>query len=172
MIWSLQQLQAAKHKPLQFDETIDLSAIKERDGEIRAIEPVRIVGQIDYVRDMITFTFRMTTTLTLPCSRTLVDVLLPIDLNVKEQFQQGEGWNQAEEGEDEEIHAIEGSQIDLEPYLMERILLEIPMQIFAEEVEEPKAPSEGKDWEVVSEEDVKNRIDPRLADLAKFFDKK
>ena len=35
------------------------------------------------------------------------------------------------------------------------------------------APQSGKDWEVISEEENKEKVDPRLAGLAKFFkDKK
>ena len=50
------------------------------------------------------------------------------------------------------------------PIVKEEILLEIPMQIFCEsEQEEEGAPQEGKDWQVISEEDRKDRIDPRLA---------
>ena len=33
------------------------------------------------------------------------------------------------------------------------------------------APQSGKDWEVIHEQDKKEKVDPRLAGLAKFFDK-
>ncbi|KMK77103.1 YceD family protein [Alkalihalobacillus pseudalcaliphilus] len=173
MIWSLQELQAAKQKPLIFKETIELSELKELEKDIRAVAPVQLQGQIDYVKNFITFSFNLQTELTLPCSRTLVDVPLSIDKDVVERFQL-EGFDSFqidEERLDDDVHSVEGHQIDLKPYVMEQILLEIPMQIFADVVEEPKAPKEGKDWEIVTEEDLNNRIDPRLADLAKFFDK-
>ena len=37
-------------------------------------------------------------------------------------------------------------------------------------VTEEGAPQSGKDWEVIHEQDKKDKIDPRLADLANFFD--
>ncbi len=36
---------------------------------------------------------------------------------------------------------------------------------------EDAAPQSGKDWEVIHEKDQSKKIDPRLAGLAKFFDK-
>ena len=35
---------------------------------------------------------------------------------------------------------------------------------------EEGAPQSGKDWEVIHEQDKKEKMDPRLAGLAKFFD--
>jgi uncharacterized protein len=60
--------------------------------------------------------------------------------------------------------------IDLTPVVKEEILLEIPMQIFCESVQkEEGAPQEGKDWQVITEDDRKDRIDPRLAGLGKLL---
>ncbi|WP_231686864.1 YceD family protein [Bacillus sp. JCM 19034] len=59
----------------------------------------------------------------------------------------------------------------MKPVIEEAVLLEIPIQVFAENVSKPIAPPEGKHWELVTEEKKENRIDPRLADLAKFFEK-
>ena len=35
---------------------------------------------------------------------------------------------------------------------------------------EEGAPQSGKDWEVIHEQEKKDKVDPRLAGLAKFFD--
>ncbi|MCY7788398.1 YceD family protein, partial [Bacillus inaquosorum] len=72
--------------------------------------------------------------------------------------------------EDDDVHIVEDDTIDLTPIVKEEILLEIPMQIFCEsEQEKGAAPQEGKDWQVISEEDKKNQVDPRLAALEKLL---
>ena len=45
------------------------------------------------------------------------------------------------------------------------------MQVF-EGCTEEAAPQSGKDWEVIHEQEKKDKVDPRLAGLAKFFDQK
>ncbi|MDF9555915.1 YceD family protein, partial [Bacillus tropicus] len=69
-----------------------------------------------------------------------------------------------------EIHCLEGEVLDLLPVIKENILLEIPMQIFSDDVS-GGAPMQGQDWQVISEENKEKTVDPRLAGLAKFFDK-
>ncbi len=170
MRWSLQQLSAAKRKPFTFDETIDLSSLKELNAEIREVSPIRVKGEVIYTGSLLTFTLDITGVLVLPCARTLADVDFHIDLQVIEQFHPANEYMR-EESEEDDVHFFEGDIIDLVPSIEERILLEIPIQVYADEGAERQAPPSGEDWELVTEEQRKNRIDPRLADLAKFFDK-
>jgi uncharacterized protein len=167
--WPIQQLN--KNKEMAFDETVDLSDIMKLNAEIRNISPVHVIGRLVVGTNMFTFPMKIEGTLTLPCSRTLVDVELPFDIEIRETFQQNKGYNNAsEQGEDSDIHIIDGDVIDLAPYIKEHILLEIPLQIFSENAE-TEALRSGKDWEFLTEENKENRIDPRLADLSKFFEK-
>ncbi|MNG37517.1 hypothetical protein D3C84_1248960 [compost metagenome] len=53
---------------------------------------------------------------------------------------------------------------------MENIILEIPIQIFSDEAS-TEAPMKGQDWQVITEKEQTEKVDPRLAGLAKFFDK-
>ncbi|MDV2685318.1 DUF177 domain-containing protein [Alkalihalophilus lindianensis] len=171
MKWTLQQLQIAKHKPFIFDETIDLSDLKEQNAEVRNVSPIRVQGELTYSGQLLTFHMHITGELTLPCSRTLVDVLFPIDLQVTEQFRPENAYHISQE-EKEEAIVIEGDTVDLTPAIKEYILLEIPLQVYAEDQVNPEAPPSGNGWEIITEEDQEKRIDPRLADLAKFFDDK
>ncbi|UOE92944.1 YceD family protein [Alkalihalobacillus sp. LMS39] len=169
MKWTIQQLHAQKSKGIQFNETLDLSDLRKLDPQIRRVSPVEVSGEAHVSSDIVTFPLHIKGTLTLPCSRTLNDVELPFDIEAKETFRLYEtNWEQ--DGEDD-IHSVEGDVIDLIPYIKELILLEIPLQIFSEQ-EEGRAPKSGDDWELVKEEDLKNRTDPRLAELSKFFDNK
>ena len=45
------------------------------------------------------------------------------------------------------------------------------MQVFCEDVNSKEAaPQSGTDWAVISEEENKQKVDPRFAKLADFFD--
>lgn len=170
MKWSVLQLKAAGRKPIEFDEQISLENLKEDHPEIRDVSPFHIKGRVEYSRSLATFTFQIKGALVLPCSRTLIDVHFPIDLHVTEKFYPKQETHYFEE--DDEIHFFEGNTIDLYPAIRERVLLEIPMQVYASKEQLDQALSSGEGWSFITEEDKKDQIDPRLADLAKFFDKK
>jgi uncharacterized protein len=170
MKWSLQQLSVAKHKPFTFEETIDLSSLTALNTEIRSVSPIKVKGEVVYSGSLITFLLDVTGELVLPCARTLADVSFPIELHEAVHFHPEDEYVTASVEQDD-IHFFEGDTIDLIPALKELILLEIPIQVFADEDVEGPAPKSGKDWELFKKEEQQNRIDPRLADLAKFFEK-
>ncbi|MDE1453798.1 YceD family protein, partial [Bacillus paralicheniformis] len=123
-------------------------------------------GRAEFRSKQAAFDFTISGEMILPCSRTLVDVRYPFSISTKELFI----FHKTEELEDEDVHIVEDDLIDLTPVVKEEILLEIPMQIFCESVQkEEGAPQEGKDWQVITEDDRKNRIDPRLAGLEKLL---
>lgn len=167
--WTIQQLNQYRHKGLPIDETIDLSELKRSKNDIRDLSPVHVSGKAEFSGNKITFDLHIKTVLVLPCARTLVDVEHPIDLKVREVFD----LNPSEyaEEDDEEVHPVFGETLDLTPFIRENILLEIPMQVFSKEAQVEKAPPQaGEDWEVLTEEEKRQQIDPRLADLKKFFE--
>ncbi|AST92162.1 MULTISPECIES: YceD family protein [Sutcliffiella] len=170
MKWSLMQLNLFTHKGLYIDETVDLNDITAVDSSIRSISPVHVTGRADLSSKKATFHLKIEGTMILPCTRTLVDVNFPFTIETKETFL-FETASYTEE--DEEIHVLQGDVVDLIPIIKENILLEIPMQIYADSInEEGAAPQSGKGWSVVEEEEQGDKIDPRLAGLAKFFEKK
>jgi uncharacterized protein len=166
--WSIHQLHQLQHKGLTIDETADVSELKQLDSSIRDISPVRVHGRADVSAKKFTFHLTIEGTMVLPCSRTLVDVSYPFSIESTETFLLND-YDVA----DEDSHYVQGETIDLLPIVKELILLEIPMQIFSDKVDhEDAVPQSGKGWEVISEEQHQNKIDPRLAGLAKFFEKK
>lgn len=170
MKWSLQQLSVAKRKPFTFEETIDLSSLKELNSEIRSVSPIKVKGEVVYSGSLLTFELDISGELVLPCSRSLADVKFPIELHESVLFHPTGEYVTASVDQDD-IHFFEGETIDLIPAIEELVLLEIPIQVFAEEDVEGPAPKSGKDWELFKHDEEKKRIDPRLADLAKFFEK-
>jgi uncharacterized protein len=165
--WTLNQLQKYRNKEFIIDEIIRVDEIKQVDPTIREVSPMHITGRGDIDSTKVTFHFKLEGHLILPCSRTLVDVKLPINVDTTETFLlQGSVYETGEE-----TYQVKGDVIDLMPIISEILLLEVPMQVFCDDVDSDEAaPQSGKDWEVISEEDQSKKIDPRLAGLAKFFD--
>jgi uncharacterized protein len=165
--WTLSQLQKYRNKDFIIDETIRVDEIKQDDPTIIDVSPMHITGRGDIDSTKVTLHLKIEGHLILPCSRTLVDVKLPINVETTETFLlQGSVY-----GSEEEAYQVNGDVIDVMPIIREILLLEIPMQVFCEDVEsEDAAPQSGKDWEVIQGEDRSKKIDPRLAGLAKFFD--
>ncbi|MCP8970259.1 YceD family protein [Ectobacillus ponti] len=168
MKWSIHQLNKYRSKGLTIDEAIDVSDLKEVNHEIRDISPVHVTGRADLGANKFTFHLQITGTMVLPCSRTLVDVSLPFDVQTTEVYLASP--EEHYEG-DADVHYLHGEVLDLLPAIKENILLEIPMQIFCDTEAAGGAPMKGQDWQVVTEVEKTEKVDPRLAGLAKFFDK-
>ncbi|ALC80954.1 MULTISPECIES: YceD family protein [Bacillus] len=167
MKWTVYQLNQLAHKGLEFDETLELDELTKANTDIRRISPIRVKGKADIDSKQAAFDFTISGEMTLPCSRTLVDVIHPFTLTTKELFS---FYGEEEELDDDDFHIAENDIVDLTPIIKEEILLEVPMQIFADSKEKPgAAPQKGQDWQVVSEEEHENRVDPRLADLKKLL---
>ena len=168
MKWTISQLQKYRNKDFPVDETVRVDEIKETDSSIRDVSPMHITGRVDISATKVTFHITIEGHLILPCSRTLVDVNYPVSVETTETFLLGI----AEYETEEEVHQVKGDVIDLMPVIREILLLEVPIQVFCEEnqSQEEGAPQSGKDWEVIHEKEKHQKVDPRLAGLAKFFD--
>ena len=173
MKWSIHQLSKYRKTGMPIDFTVSLENVKSRNPEIRNISPVHVKGLCTFGASQMTCQFTLNTTLTLPCARTWEDVEFPIDIETVEVFSWIDADNRSDE--DGDIHFIDGEVIDMQPVLEELILLEIPMQVFKENTEGQV--QGGKFWSYATDEEVeiarKNdepKLDPRLAELAKYFD--
>jgi uncharacterized protein len=166
MKWTLIQLQKYRNKEFPIDEVVNADEIMKIDPMIRSVSPMHITGKADIDSTKVTFHLTIKGYLILPCSRTLVDVHYPINVETTETFLlKGFGYES-----EEEVHQVKDDVIDVMPIIHEILLLEVPIQVFCEDSREEGAPQSGKDWEVIHEQGKKEKIDPRLAELAKFFD--
>ncbi len=156
-----------RDKSLAIDEIYDAGEILKADKTIRDVSPIRVTGRAEVAARRVTFHLRIEGYLILPCSRTLVDVKYPIDVETTEIFLiEGTEYD----GE-EEVHPVHGEVIDLGPIIREILLLEVPMQVFSDEANpQGGAPQSGTGWAVISEENQEKKIDPRLAPLAKLLE--
>ncbi|WP_163655783.1 DUF177 domain-containing protein [Listeria sp. PSOL-1] len=174
MKWSLSQLKKSADDRLKIDEMVDLkSFLQKSNKDVRDASLVHVVGEQRIKNNEVTADFTLSGTWTLPCARTLVDVVYPYEIFAHETFVQ-----KKEQLMDESWHLIEQDRIDLLPVIEELLLVEIPMQVFSEEALNEKDLPKGNDWELKTEEEnlaerKKNepKVDPRLANLADFFNK-
>lgn len=180
MKWTIAQLGKYRENGLEFDEVIQVSEQLQRlDSTIRKASPMQVQGRADIDMDEATFHLQITGNLILPCSRTLEDVEFPVNIFSTETFILNPLNNHVdEENESVEVHEVKGGTIDLLPIIHELILLEIPIQVLSKEAKESATMPIGQGWEVLTEDQLqvkqerekKNKIDPRLADLAQLLE--
>lgn len=172
MKWTVIELQKLRDSELKLDEMLDVTKeLQQKDPEIRNMSPVHITGRVDVDSQKATFHINLSGTMTLPCSRTLVDVDYPIDVNSIETFLLNPQVNDL--GEADHYYEAEAGMVDLLPVIEELLLLEIPIQVFCEDAQNADSLPQGNGWEVMTEAQHKNeqenKVDPRLAGLADLF---
>ncbi|MEK0152460.1 YceD family protein [Tetragenococcus halophilus] len=180
MKWSLAELRKNQETPLQFNETLDLkNELMTRDKQILDLAPVQVEGLVVVEKEDYILHYTVTTTITLPSSRSLEPVELPMNFSVDEVFMTPEQYAQLDETASvEEILLLENQQLDLSDSVADNILLEIPVQVLTEEERKYGTMPSGDDWAVISEEEYNKQkeaekeksTDPRLADLSSLLE--
>ena len=170
MKWTIHQLYQLQNKGLTFDEIVDGKEFVNTDPQIRRMSDVHVKGRADISSSKVTFHLKISGEMTLPCARTLVDVPYPFSIEATETYLFN---SDADYENDGEMRIVEGEVVDLLPLIKELIIVEIPLQVFSDNQEQKgAAPQSGKDWEVVTEEEQQEKVDPRLAVLENFFKNK
>lgn len=170
MKFTLNQIfEEAHYGPFEFEETVDVSNIPSTiDIDIRKISTVQVSGICSIDKDEFIFNFSIKGEVIMPCARTLVDVPYHLDINTTEIFSTDSTILPDNE---EEIHPIFGDIIDLDPYIKQEIILNIPFRVFSDE----KVIEEGTDWSFFTEDEKiqadSEKIDPRLEKLQILLDK-
>ncbi len=168
--WTVNELLQYKDEGLSLDETVNLPEVIARDPEVRDLTPVHVKGFVEFNPAYLTFHLTVSGEMTLPCAITLQDVLYPFNIQTAETYPLKDEKNlEIEDTPVEVIHSLESDDIDLKNALTEAILVEKPMRVISEEARKA-AKLEGQGWSVITEEDKKEQVDPRLEKLKKFFD--
>ncbi|UOR12937.1 YceD family protein [Halobacillus amylolyticus] len=163
MKFPLQKLNQAGDEPFVFEDDVDIRELENMNNDIRRIPPVHVQGQARRRGDDISVTFSIEGEMVLPCARTLVDVDYPFHIEAREEFNLSPYY---EKEDDSEIHPISGEMLDLTPYIKENVILEVPTRVFSDDEEaHDQALTEGKGWQVVTEEPEEKKVDPRMAKL-------
>jgi uncharacterized protein len=180
MKWSLLELRKYQDMPLTFEETLTLkNELMARDNQIIDLAPVKVQGMVTVSKKEYILHYTVNTVITLPSTRSLEPVELPLEFSVNEVFMTPEQYQQRDELlPEEEILILETQTLDLDDSVADNILLEIPMQVLTEAEQESNDLPSGDDWLVISEDDFQHQqesqeqttIDPRLAKLSALFE--
>ena len=168
---SLKQLENSQGMPVYFEEEMQV------EDNLKAVSPAVAKGFLVYQNETVIAQFTCAVDITLPSSRSLEPVVVPLSIEIVERYIP-KGTSVEEQELTEIVIPLETDWIDLQPAVEDHILLSIPLQVLSpEELSEDRMPS-GQDWEVISQEELSLRrtvakeqqIDPRLAALQSFFD--
>lgn len=124
MKWSLQQLYRYNNTPLEFSYIENYDEYVKNYGDIIKLDDVKIEGKAYCISDdKYQFNLHIETIMYLEDARTLEEVKLPIDLNIKEIFTTDERIA------NDEIRYVEKNTIDLYDIVWEDIILEKPIRV-------------------------------------------
>jgi len=156
MKWSLSQLKSYRETPLQFDEALDIKhSLMTRYPEIIDVKSVHAKGLASYSKDNVLITAKIEAMLTLPSSRSLTPVDVPLAFQMTEyHVPEGTDLSRFDEETDTVVFIPEDDILDFDVAVEDNILIHIPMQILSEaELNGGPMPT-GKGWEVLTEDDL------------------
>lgn len=125
--------------------------------EIRRITPVKVRGFISNNEEEYELDIKITGTMTLPCARTLKDVEYPFDIDINEVIG---------ENNENSLEIIQ-NRLEIFPIIWQYILVDVPLRVLAPDANEETL--EGDGWRLITEDDKKEVIDPRLAKLKDYI---
>lgn len=177
---SLKQLEYYKGEPQQFEETLQIeTSLITREPDIVAVSPAHVDGYFLYDGQSVVMNVVCTVDITLPSSRSLEPVLVPMSLPIVERYVPVENLHLFdEEASQDVIIPLTEEWIDVQSAVEDHIILSLPLYVLTDEEQNEDIMPSGTDWEVISEEQFylqkqrqqEQSVDPRLAALQQFFD--
>ena len=125
--------------------------------DIRRISPVKVSGFLYNNDEEYELNINIKGEMILPCARTLKDVKYPFDIDINEII---------DEKNEFDVKIIQ-NRLDIFPIIWQYILVDIPLRVLAPDAKEK--PLQGSGWRLITEDDKKEKIDPRLEGLSKFI---
>ena len=88
MKWSIAELHRYSDEPLHIQTTLDLNQILTTSfpDTILAVQPVKVDGYVSYDQGDVTISTHVQKTVTVPSSRSLTPVALPLDFSFTEAY--------------------------------------------------------------------------------------
>ncbi|MFI3284532.1 MAG: DUF177 domain-containing protein [Erysipelotrichaceae bacterium] len=163
MRWQRKELAALKTIELETSFTIDPSLFAS-NGLLKEIKEVYVEGQVKYDerQDIVYVDLMIDGVMICPCAITNEDVEHTFETNFNDIF----SFFKAEAYD---AYPIEADELDLEPYLQDIVMQEVPLKVVKKgEIVYPK----GDGWHVSTEEEYEKsreeKLDPRLAVLQNY----
>ena len=133
MKWSLAELHRYQDEPLHIQSTFDLNAslTKLFPDIILAVAPVKVDGYVSYDNGDATISAHVTTTLTVPSSRSLTPVQLPLDFDFTETYIDDRSHFSRYEDDEVVFLLKRGETIDFDTALAENIVEQVPLRVLS-----------------------------------------
>ncbi|MFD0699081.1 YceD family protein [Paenibacillus sp. GCM10027628] len=159
---------ALKGQPVHITEDLNLTAPFVGRQDILGYSPIHVDLHARHEGGAAKVNGTLTLDLELSCSRCLSHVKQTIELPFEEVFTQ----KLDEESEDnEDIHLVTEDKVDLEPYVSENVVVGLPYIPLCDEACKGLCPVCGENRNLRDCGCKQEKIDPRLAGLADFFNK-
>ena len=181
MKWSWHQL-AESGRPVKINRTMDLSdELVTRDpDEILSADPMKVRATVRYAFGKVLITARITGRLTVPSSRSLVPVRLPINFRFKEIYVRSDyelrRYLKEHPNGDTVLTPDQNGEIDFNKSIIDNVILQIPTQVLSPKEKRDHLMPKGQGWNVISEDQYRHpkaaeskKVDPRLAKLKYYF---
>jgi uncharacterized protein len=169
----LVRLDAARHEPFFWQESIDLTEEEKRDLDAVELGPIRIAGSLTATTPDFLLHLQLSYEQSVACDRCLAPVRQTveggIDLVLVERTRRHPRTEESElEAEELGLVEVEGGGIDSRPLVVEQVQLGLPMKPLCREDCAGLCPQCGQDWNVGRCDCVHEKVDPRWAALARF----
>lgn len=162
----LHELRHQLEQRLDFHEQVDLS---RAHPNVAAEASIHVQGSARYKEGRYEINGKLSTTLKLICSKCLTHYDWPLEAEWHEVFVDEASEHGKMGDEEEEIHIIRDNEIELKPYIEAVLLLHIPFVPVCHEGCQGLCPLCGINRNDKHCECKQETIDPRLAELEKFF---
>ncbi len=177
MFISIRNLAAAEHDE-HFERSLDSDMVVAQQPDIVECGPLNVRFQAHYAAGAVEVGGRLAAEMTLVCSRCLTHFEHALEVPVKALFKVKDRESEAEDDAldaddeaDEDTYFVTGSKVDLRPFFVENVLLNVPFIPICDPDCKGLCPVCGVNRNEQSCGCKPERIDPRLAGLKGFFEK-
>lgn len=141
---------------VSIDEELVIPSEKLNGTDIKKISSVKVKGTITNNEEELNLDINVSGEMILSCARTLKDVSYPFDIEINEAIG---------ENSDNSLEIIQNS-LEIFPIIWQYILVDVPLRVLHPDAKEESLHGDG--WRLITEDEKKEVIDPRLAKLSEF----
>lgn len=158
---------------LELQGQLEYEDLKLSSRDVKIVEPIEYKGQIFKVSGGIQINIDINYTYTEKCNRCLETATGEIKTNLYGKLLQGNKSleNEADEDDDEEILYYENGILRLDEYILEQVIISLPIKTLCDDDCKGLCQKCGVDLNKEDCDCVHEDIDPRLEKLKDFFSK-
>ncbi|WP_208421936.1 DUF177 domain-containing protein [Latilactobacillus fragifolii] len=176
--WAVQSLLKHRDHPLTFKETLMVKeSLQKREADILNATPFVVDGELTVDQRAVIARVHVVGALTVPSTRSLEPVDLPMDFEFTEIYVDPEDDQLSRFTDEDILFPFEGEALELQVAIEDHILLHIPSHILTPEEAEDDVMPAGQSWAVISEEayakqqaEEKTAPNPELAKLKQLLE--